>query len=616
MKCRAGLTASEVVIFQSTCLEALALSLQDVEAGLQTKCSMDGACAMSGSQIGTEVPDPPSAEVACYECDCNDDLVAHEANLTYREEVEDVDDVEDAEDGEDAEDYEDGEEVEDDTDCTQAFGAALPSPGGSSADAGTGHLSMISRWRPLNLRVLSLHILLKCVSLELPLDIHECSRSAESSEGQRLLLEVRNLHLTLEGLTKLPRAERRCLERLGLLQASIGSEDTVEGPGLPGFSGSCVLTLCSLELAFLNSAKHSFIQVQPLQAASWVITLKLDAIRLPTAVGSCASGAVRASVCVHGLQFFPQPAALEAFGSVLTTLKEAADAYEAVSPSPSKTNSMLSHEQGLTLSADVALCNTLVDLTLLAPLPLRPFRLILPRLEIASAATGCGFLECPPQPTIPSWHTIPMTGEGPDPDWHVYGCLCECGRRDEAESTCLASWELLVTERQWFENGGRAPALERSLLRQDELLRLSASKLRALEHMQRQDKVAEQQHAQSAFTIEKEREKRFPKVLEIFEEKAPEAFEAELQAELEALRQELRALDQLRREEEAALRKQEREASHSLAKARCGSCGAPGSPSASREQELRQRLEEERKVSATLRQLVASQDAVIQQLVG
>lgn len=126
---------------------------------------------------------------------------------------------------------------------------------------------------------------------------------------------------------------------------------------------------------------------------------------------------------------------------------------------------------------------------------------------------------------------------------------------------------------------------------------------RRFEQTQLQDRIAEEQHALSLTAIAKATDDRFYDLLAGLSE-GFEAFEAELQAQLEELRVELRALDELRRKDEVELRDCEREASTGLTTALQDQ----------REHELQQQLEEEKRASEALQQLVATQDLIIQGL--
>ncbi|CAE7641402.1 par-1 [Symbiodinium sp. CCMP2456] len=221
----------------------------------------------------------------------------------------------------------------------------------------------------------------------------------------------------------------------------------------------------------------------------------------------------------------------------------------------------------------------------LTPAPSLSLSLLLPSLRAVAGEATDGLL---PLPLPPNGGIAGISGTAilrSDPDWHVYGCLGTCSH--EAESKSLANWETLVTERQWSEGLQEATVTsKRLLLRRNEFLRLSASKLRAFEQTQLQDKIAEEQHAISLTTIAKARDDRFHDLLAGLSESF-EGFEAELQAQLDGLRVELRALDELRRKDEVELRDSEREASTGLTTALQDL----------REHELQQQLEEEKRAS-------------------
>ena len=577
--------------------QALALSMQDMEAPTAefprdtheiNEHEQRAADQVFGSMCQEDVDDPQDPE--------------------DHERVQDAEDVEDVEDADDADDAEDAEEAEDEDEDAEI---ALDQDGAAhSSEQGIGegcssHLAM-GKWRLPNLRVLNLHVAFNKISVILPADTKEC---------KEVILEMLNLNLTLEGLMQLPVPERLCLKKLGVLKCSEAHE-IVEAPGM---SGSCAVTLCSFELFLVQEDRHSLVRLCP--QALWAASLRL--------VGEKAPVSLNAEACVHGLELCPYPAALESLGCVLTIFQEASEALESVFmpdysdalPKSECTDmDCLSLSSQAVLHLDLVLRDVVVDLSLMAPVPLRPLRLVLPRVEarVVGSLPSPGshpdqpIRSChlhPPHP--PPWHVSSLAkGAKADPDWHVYGCLC--GRCDEAESRSISSWELLVTERQWqsikpdhHDHSARPPDSRRVLLRQTEILRLSASKLQAFEQMQLQDKLAEEQHARSTASVIREKVHRFPEMVELFEGN-PEIFESELEAQLENLRVELRALDVTRREDEQEMRNREREASSRLATARAGA-------REQREQELQQQLEEEQRISAALRKLVAAQEAILKE---
>ena len=589
------------------------------------------------SVTGPAEPAEPAEIEGADDVDDADQLTAanqsgHQDLNERAEYYEDPSDVEEEEDVEDVE--EEDEDIEETETGTQDLEDVCHGSGGSFGDAGLGpmsHLSMGHKWRPPNLRILSLQIAFRSISVTLP-DGHELHALSNEvgTHGRRVLLEMVDLNLTMEGLMQLPKAERLCLQRLGIGDSSDSSKQDVDQEA-SSFSGSCGLTLCSLELVLLEKERTPLVRVRPLQAASWVLTARLRADSAPNGPSTnhqCRARG-RAEVCIHGLELLPQPVALESLGTLLLTFHQAQEAVAAVPPCESHKHPAGTDTQAHTLAptalvappdihVDVVLRNTMIDLTLLAPPPLRPLRLIIPSVRACLGESlpilplaAVHALHALPQ--LPQWHAMPSSGDGPDPDWHVYSCLCtRSGRSDEApESKSLeGNWELLVTERQWLEGEEcvEEPSeqrLQRLLLPRDEFLRLSASKLKAFEQMQLQDGIAEEQHAQSTATIAKEKANRLPELLEAFG--APD-FEVELEAQLEALRVELRALDELRRGDEADLRDCEREASARLATA--------GGSKRLQEQVLRQQLEEEKQISATLQQVITMQEAIIRDLSG
>ena len=550
-------------------LQALALSLQT--EGCTSSAALEEGIATStvppeSTAIEVETTsDPLSAEVSEDDEDDQDQMVA--VDSTCREDVEDIEDLEDDEDVDGTQDHE-GDEAE---------------GGGVGGGAALGHVALTRKWRPPNLRVLSMHVSLSKISVRLPMDCKEASVNETQT-----LLEILDLNITLDGFLRLPLAERRCLDRLrGGSTTQIA--EIAETAAVAGFSGSCLLTWCSLQLVVLDSARHPLIQARPLH-------LRLCCTK--RAPSCCPE--LHADVCIQSVELFPQPlvfVAVAGLQNLVVAVNQARDAAGHVFPSTTSSPPVRESTNLPRFHVELVIRDARIRLT---PAPSLSLSLLLPSLRAVAGEATDGLLPLPP----PNGGVAGISGTATlrsDADWHVYGCLGTCS--NEAESKSLANWETLVTERQWSEGLQEAVAKKRLLLRRNEFLRLSASKLKAFEQTQLQDRIAEEQHALSLTAIAKATDDRFYDLLAGLSE-GFEAFEAELQAQLEELRVELRALDEFRRKDEVELRDCEREASTGLTTALQDL----------REHELQQQLEEEKRASEALQQLVATQDLIIQGL--
>eukprot|EP00930_Biecheleria_cincta_P005516 TRINITY_DN106447_c0_g1_i1.p1 TRINITY_DN106447_c0_g1~~TRINITY_DN106447_c0_g1_i1.p1 ORF type:complete len:290 (+),score=75.10 TRINITY_DN106447_c0_g1_i1:22-870(+) len=273
-------------------------------------------------------------------------------------------------------------------------------------------------------------------------------------------------------------------------------------------------------------------------------------------------------------------------------LEDLADKLQAALPVVDAKEEMqekVSAEMALTdFDVDIAICNTVADLSHLSPLPLR---LLLPRFRLGTAS-ACGeqprLLSTPPPP-VPPWHcpAAPKVDGSGDPDFHVYSCLCGgAGCHSQATSvqheheaadslTKEAGWEQIVTERRWQKAAAaREGSGKRLLLSPEELLALSSSKLRALEQVTLWEELAVAREAQGAATIAADKARRIPVVLEMLE--AADDSEAhgqrsscpKLDSQLAALRAQLRDLDEERREGEVRLKTCEKEAAAAVAMVR------------------------------------------------
>eukprot|EP00913_Durusdinium_trenchii_P009121 g8573.t1 len=146
---------------------------------------------------------------------------------------------------------------------------------------------------------------------------------------------------------------------------------------------------------------------------------------------------------------------------------------------------------------------------------------------------------------------------------------------------------------------------QRLLLPAAEMLLLSKSKLEAMEAAHRLEDLAERQHAESCFAIQKGTAQRLPIVQEILDGTAETTIDG-LEEQLEALRVELRSLDSQRREDELALKRSEREVATEVADFRYQKL--------QREQDLQQQLQEEEMISDALTKLIADQAEIIAKL--
>eukprot|EP00439_Symbiodinium_sp_Y106_P048756 s2363_g6.t1 len=555
--------------------QALALSLQ-TEACTSSATSEEGIATStiqlepSGIDVETTSDHLSAGASETDDDDEQERMVA--VDSACPEDVEDADDLEDFDEAADgAQDHEDED------------GGGV---GGGAGSAALGHLALTRKWRPPNLRVLSTHVSLRKISVRLPI----CSKACAETQA---LLEILDLNITLEGFLRLPLAERRCLERLRGA-STMQTVAIADNAAIAGFSGSCLLTLCSLQLVVIDSARHPLIQARP-------IHLRLCCTK--RAPSSCPE--LNSGVCVQGVEIFPQPLVFVALAELQTLVASVIQTRDAVEHLPDATSSpTVAESMNLQprFHVEIVIRDVRIRLT---PSPSLSLSLLLPSLRaVAGDATEQGLLPLP----LPHSSGIGVGAAGTaiqnsDSDWHVYGCLGTSS--NEAESKSLANWETLVTERQWSEGLQEATTSKRLLLRRNEFLRLSASKLKAFEQTQLQDKIAEEQHAISLTTIAKAKDDRFYDLLA-----HSEGFEAELQelqAQLEGLRNELRALDELRRKDEGELRDSEREASTRLMITALQHLQ-------NHEHELQQQLEEEKRASEALQQLVATQDLIIQAL--
>ncbi|CAK9055105.1 Mitochondrial import inner membrane translocase subunit Tim10 [Durusdinium trenchii] len=440
---------------------------------------------------------------------------------------------------------------------------------------------------PLGLRMLFAHIALSKLSVTLP--------TQRDSEGFRL--EAGGLNISGDTLLRLLPSEIKCLRRLGILQGH--SDSLTDTSSSKSQSSNCSMTLCSGSLKFDN---RQLLGVKRLpKFTPWMLTVRLNATSLARPLMTTHKLALEC--CTHGVHISPYIDAIKALQARCASLQKSLSTLGSKSEGIPGTAALPLRIQ---IDARLRLQHTMIDLSHISSPLLRPLQVLIPCVQINVSE---GFLGL--SPPVPQWHVLPTSSEGNEPDFHLYDCFCVTKRgidgssvEPEADSKSFEGWEVLVTERQWCRSGTGLQG-QRLLLPAAEMLLLSKSKLEAMEAAHRLEDLAERQHAESCFAIQKGTAQRLPIVQEILDGTAETTIDG-LEEQLEALRVELRSLDSQRREDELALKRSEREVATEVADFRYQKL--------QREQDLQQQLQEEEMISDALTKLIADQAEIIAKL--
>ncbi|CAK9054732.1 Mitochondrial import inner membrane translocase subunit Tim10 [Durusdinium trenchii] len=439
---------------------------------------------------------------------------------------------------------------------------------------------------PLGLRMLFAHIALSKLSVTLP--------TQRDSEGFRL--EAGGLNISGDTLLRLLPSEIKCLRRLGILQGH--SDSLTDTSSSKSQSSNCSMTLCSGSLKFDN---RQLLGVKRLpKFTPWMLTVRLNATSLARPL---MTHKLALECCTHGVHISPYIDAIKALQARCASLQKSLSTLGSKSEGIPGTAALPLRIQ---IDARLRLQHTMIDLSHISSPLLRPLQVLIPCVQINVSE---GFLGL--SPPVPQWHVLPTSSEGNEPDFHLYDCFCVTKRgidgssvEPEADSKSFEGWEVLVTERQWCRSGTGLQG-QRLLLPAAEMLLLSKSKLEAMEAAHRLEDLAERQHAESCFAIQKGTAQRLPIVQEILDGTAETTIDG-LEEQLEALRVELRSLDSQRREDELALKRSEREVATEVADFRYQKL--------QREQDLQQQLQEEEMISDALTKLIADQAEIIAKL--